>query len=166
MSRTEFVIATAIILFVAFCLGWFANWLIHRFTRIASSDVAELDRMSQELHEAEETRDQAITYLQQLEAELTNQLAQTEAELAAAMEQGEAHQIKRGQDRMEGLARGYVAFATDNPALFQLMFGPMVSDLADSPTLFEAGSRAYQLMETAVAERMQERKTPGQTPVG
>jgi len=39
-----------------------------------------------ELHEAEETRDQAITYMQQREAELTNQLSQTEAELAAAME--------------------------------------------------------------------------------
>ncbi len=86
MSRTEFVIATAIILFVAFCLGWFANWLVHRFTRVAAGDVAELDRMSQELHEAEETRDQAITYLQQREAELTTQLNQTEAELRAAME--------------------------------------------------------------------------------
>lgn len=86
MSRTEFVIATAIILFVAFCLGWFANWLVHRFSRVAQGDVAELDRMSQELHEAEETRDQAITYLQQREAELTNQLAQTEAELSAAMD--------------------------------------------------------------------------------
>lgn len=86
MSRTEFFIATAIILFVCFCLGWFANWLVHRFTRVAAGDVAELDRMSQELHEAEETRDQAITYLQQREAELTNQLSQTEAELRAAMD--------------------------------------------------------------------------------
>jgi prophage endopeptidase len=42
--------------------------------------------MAQELHEAEETRDQAITYLQQREAKLTNQLSQTEAELNAAME--------------------------------------------------------------------------------
>jgi len=86
VTRTEFIIATAIILFVAFCAGWFANWLIHRFTRVARSDVEELDRMAQELHEAEETRDQAITYLQQREAELTNQLSQTEAELSAAME--------------------------------------------------------------------------------
>lgn len=86
MNRTEFVFATAIILFVAFCLGWFANWLLHRFTRVSKSDVGELERMSQELHEAEETRDQAITYLQQREAELTNQLAQTEAELSAAMD--------------------------------------------------------------------------------
>lgn len=86
MSRTEFVIATAIILFVAFCVGWFANWLMHRFLRVAPEDVAELDRMSQELHEAEETRDQAIAYLQQREADLTNQLSQTEAELRAAMD--------------------------------------------------------------------------------
>ncbi|MEO0938975.1 MAG: hypothetical protein AAFY38_12550 [Pseudomonadota bacterium] len=86
MNGSEFVIWTAIVLFVAFCLGWFANWLIGRFTRVAAGDVAELDRMSQELHEAEETRDQAITYLQQREAELTNQLSQTEAELRAAMD--------------------------------------------------------------------------------
>ncbi|SIS55652.1 hypothetical protein SAMN05421759_101399 [Roseivivax lentus] len=86
MNRIEFIITTAIILFVAFCLGWFANWLVHRFTRVSQSDLSELERMSQELHEAEETRDQAITYLQQREAELTNQLAQTEAELSAAME--------------------------------------------------------------------------------
>lgn len=86
MSRTEFIISTAIVLFIAFSLGWLANWLVHRFTRVAQSDVDELERMSQELHEAEETRDQAIVYLQQREAELTNQLSQTEAELAAAME--------------------------------------------------------------------------------
>ncbi|QGX97237.1 hypothetical protein EI983_02680 [Roseovarius faecimaris] len=86
MNRTEFIIATAIVLFVAFCLGWFANWLVHRFIRVSGSDVGELERMAQELHEAEETRDQAITYLQQREAELTNQLSQTEAELAATME--------------------------------------------------------------------------------
>jgi septal ring factor EnvC (AmiA/AmiB activator) len=86
MNRTEFIVATAIILFVAFCMGWFANWLLHRFTRVSKSDVDQLERMSQELHEAEETRDQAITYLQQRESELTNQLAQAEAELSAAME--------------------------------------------------------------------------------
>ena len=86
MSRAEFITATAIVLFVAFCMGWFANWLIQRFTRVSQSDVGELERMSQELHEAEETRDQAITYLQQREAELTNQLSQAEAELRAAMD--------------------------------------------------------------------------------
>lgn len=86
MNRAEFIIATAIILFVAFCMGWFANWLVHRFTRVLPSDVNELERMSQELHDAEETRDQAITYLQQREAELTNQLSQTEAELSATMD--------------------------------------------------------------------------------
>jgi prophage endopeptidase len=86
MSRTEFILSTAIILFVAFTVGWFANWLVHRLSRVRQSDVADLDRMSQELHEAEETRDQAITYLQQREAELSNQLTQTEAELNAAME--------------------------------------------------------------------------------
>jgi biopolymer transport protein ExbB/TolQ len=86
MNRTEFIVATAVILFLAFGLGWFANWLIHRFTRVTQADIGELDRLAQALHEAEETRDQAIIYLQQREAELTNQLSQTEAELRAAMD--------------------------------------------------------------------------------
>lgn len=86
MNRTEFIIATAVILFIAFAMGWFAFWLINRFTRVTRADIGELDRMAQALHEAEETRDQAIIYLQQREAEITNQLSQTEAELRAAMD--------------------------------------------------------------------------------
>jgi hypothetical protein len=86
MNRTEFVIATAIILLIAFALGWFAYWALHRFTRIAGGDMGEMDRLAQALHEAEETRDQAIIYLEQREAELTNQITQTEAELRAAMD--------------------------------------------------------------------------------
>ena len=86
MNRFEFIAVTAVILFVAFALGWFANWLVTRATRVTKAEIGELDRMAQSLHEAEEMRDQAITYLQQREAELTNQLSQTEAELRAAME--------------------------------------------------------------------------------
>jgi phage shock protein A len=86
MNRTEFVIVTAIILFVAFGLGWFAHWLVHRFSRIAGSEMGEVDRLAQSLHEAEEMRDQAILLLEEREAELVSQLAQTEAELRATME--------------------------------------------------------------------------------
>ena len=86
MNRTEFIAVTAIILFVAFALGWFAYWLLHRFTRVSQADMGELERMAQALHEAEETRDQAIAYIQDREAELSNQIAQTEAELRAAMD--------------------------------------------------------------------------------
>ncbi|MCT8158882.1 hypothetical protein [Pseudoruegeria sp. SHC-113] len=86
MNRTEFIAATALILFVAFALGWFANWLVHRFTRVSQADMGELDKMAQSLHEAEETRDEAIIYLQQREAEMTNAQVQLEAELSAAME--------------------------------------------------------------------------------
>ncbi len=86
MNRTEFVIATAIILFVAFMLGWFAHWLVHRFMRVAQADMNEIDHMAHQLHEAEEQRDQAVTFYQQREAEMSNQLTQTEAELRAAMD--------------------------------------------------------------------------------
>ena len=86
MNRSEFIVATAIILFVAFALGWFASWLIHRLTKVSQADMGELEQMAQALHEAEETRDQALIYIENREAELTNQLNQTEAELRAAME--------------------------------------------------------------------------------
>ncbi|GAB1480194.1 hypothetical protein MASR2M74_27690 [Paracoccaceae bacterium] len=86
MNRIEFIIATAIVLLLAFAMGWFTYWLMHRFTRVAGGDMGEMDRLAQSLHEAEEIRDQAIIYLESREAELLNQIAQTEAELRAAME--------------------------------------------------------------------------------
>jgi prophage endopeptidase len=86
MNRTEFILVTAIILMAAFAMGWFAQWLISRFTRVAGGDMGEMDRLATMLHDAEETRDQAILYLEQREAELLNQIAQTEAELRATMD--------------------------------------------------------------------------------
>ena len=86
MDRTEFTIAIAIILLLAFAFGWFTYWLLHRFSRVAGGDMAEMDRLAQSLHEAEESRDHAILYLEQREAELLNQITQTDAELRAAME--------------------------------------------------------------------------------
>lgn len=86
MNRTEFILAIAVILFVAFALGWFASWLVYRFSRVTTSDVAELEEMAKSLHDAEEQRDEAITYLQYREQELTTKLHQTEAELKATMD--------------------------------------------------------------------------------
>ena len=108
MTRTDFIIATTVILFVAFCLGWFANWLVHRFSRVSQADVDQLERMSHELHEAEETRDQAITYLQQREADLTNQIAQTEAELSAAMDglRDARHEAEELRNQLERATAG------------------------------------------------------------
>ena len=85
MNRNEFVIATAIVLMLAFTLGWFAHLVVQRFRRVSAADMGELERLAQSLHEAEETRDQALIYLEQREAELLNQISQTEAELRAAM---------------------------------------------------------------------------------
>lgn len=86
MNRTELIVATAVILFATFALGWFAGWLVNRFTRVTRAEIGELDRMAQALHEAEETRDQALAYLGTREAELENRAAQRDAELRAAMD--------------------------------------------------------------------------------
>lgn len=87
MNRLEFIVAVAAILFVAFALGWFTNWLVHRLHRVGQADLGELDDMTRRLHEAEEARDQAIAYLQQRESELTSQIYRAEGEARTAHEQ-------------------------------------------------------------------------------
>lgn len=86
MNHTEFVAATAIILFVVFMLGWFAHWAVARFSRVTQAEIGELETLAQQLHDAEETRDDALTQLEQREREMASLMSQTEAELAAAME--------------------------------------------------------------------------------
>jgi hypothetical protein len=105
MNRLEFIGATSFILFVAFGLGWFCYWILHRFSRIGEADMNEVDRLAQALHEAEESRDQALIYIEQREAELTNQISQTEAELRAAMDglrdaRHEAEEMRAYIDRL------------------------------------------------------------------
>lgn len=104
MNRTEFIIATTIVLFVAYMLGWFTHWVLHRFTRV-TGDMTEIDRLAQQLHDAEELRDQALAYMETREAELENQLSQTEAELRATMEglrdaRAEAEEMRAYIERM------------------------------------------------------------------
>mgnify|MGYP001813953970 CR=1 FL=1 len=86
MNGPEFIAATAAILFMAFLAGWFTHWLISRITRVTRSDIDDLDKMAQELHQAEEELDRTVIHYQQRDAELTNKLHQTEAELEAAMD--------------------------------------------------------------------------------
>lgn len=87
-------------------------------------------------------------------------------ELAAGMESEVAStEGVRTDGGLVGLARGYVQFATRNPALFQIMFGPALADLLEFPQLAEASARAYTLMELDVTRRMEEAGTSEQTPV-
>lgn len=86
MDRSAFIIATAVALFAAFLLGWFASWLVHRLTRPTAADLGELDRMARQLHDAGIARDRALRDLEGLRAEHATRLAAAEAEAAAAAE--------------------------------------------------------------------------------
>lgn len=86
MNRTELVIIISVAFFLTFLAGWVLRWAYGRLNAVNSINVTEIDDLANRLHEAEEARDQAMTYIQQREWELTNQLTQTEAELKAAME--------------------------------------------------------------------------------
>ncbi len=86
MNRTEFIIATAIILFAVFLLGWLVNALLSRFSRVAPSEMDEAEKLSQKLHDAEQARDRAILDLENREADLTARLSHTSSELRSAMD--------------------------------------------------------------------------------
>ena len=105
MNRTELIVVIAIALFLPFLAGWTLRWAYGRLNRVNSVNVTEIDDLANRLHEAEEARDQAMTYIQQREWELTNQLTQSEAELAAAMEGlGTARrEVGEMQSQMEAL---------------------------------------------------------------
>lgn len=102
MNRTEFIIATAIILFAAFMLGWFASWLIHRLSRVTRAEMGELESMAQQLHDAEEARDSAVDQLEEREAELVSRLSHTASELRAARDE-----LRETHAEIEEL-RGYI----------------------------------------------------------
>ncbi|SDE64210.1 hypothetical protein SAMN05421538_1099 [Paracoccus isoporae] len=84
MTRDDFILATALVLFAAFVLGWLSCWLIGRLTRPGRADLAALPRLTQELHEAERSRDAAIDEAKQREATLHERLAFSGTELANA----------------------------------------------------------------------------------
>lgn len=87
MTRNEFIIATAIMLFAAFILGWFASWLIHRLSRVTRADIGALESMAQQLHDAEEARDSAVQALEDREADLVAKLGTAESEAKSAQDE-------------------------------------------------------------------------------
>ncbi len=90
--------------------------------------------------------------------ELLAQLAtQGFGQLSASMQRG-ADNAAKDEDavanELAGLARGYVEFAMENTALFQLMFGREVGNLLDFPALVAAGSASYSMMASCVARQV------------
>jgi len=70
MDRTELIVATAILLFGAFCLGFLAHWAVNRLSHVSRDDLGELDRLAEQLHAAEEARDTAIAQQKSGEARI------------------------------------------------------------------------------------------------
>ena len=68
MGRTELIIGMTIVLFIAFGLGWFASWLVHRLTRVTQAAISDLDQMAHDLHAAQESLEEATTYFEHREA--------------------------------------------------------------------------------------------------
>ncbi|WBU62831.1 hypothetical protein [Paracoccus aerodenitrificans] len=86
MTRDEFILAAALMLFAAFILGWFGSWLISRVTRPGHPELENHRKLLEDLHEAESARDQAIRDSSRQEATLHERLAFTSSELASSRE--------------------------------------------------------------------------------
>ena len=82
MNREEFIISAAIVLFLAFLLGWLSRWLLQRLDMVSEKDLKDLNKISAALFEAEEDNEKARTR----ELELNKKISQLEAELKAAMD--------------------------------------------------------------------------------
>ena len=82
MNREEFIISAAIVLFLAFLLGWLSRWLLQRLNMVSEKDLKDLNKISAALLEAEE----AIEKAKSRESELNKKISQLEAELKAAMD--------------------------------------------------------------------------------
>ena len=82
MNREEFIISAAIVLFLAFLLGWLSRWLLQRLNMVSEKDLKDLNKISAALLEAEEGNEKA----KNRELELNKKISQLEAELGAAMD--------------------------------------------------------------------------------
>ena len=82
MNREEFIISAAIVLFLAFLLGWLSRWLLQRLNMVSEKDLKDLNNISAALLEAEEANEKAKSR----ESELNKKNLQLEAELKAAMD--------------------------------------------------------------------------------
>ena len=82
MNREEFIISAAIVLFLAFLLGWLSRWLVQRLNMVSEKDLKDLNKISTALLEAEEANEKAKSR----ELELNKKISQLEAELKAAMD--------------------------------------------------------------------------------
>jgi AcrR family transcriptional regulator len=80
--------------------------------------------------------------------------------LDRAMRQKMAGLVDPGQ-RLIASGVGYVAFATENPALFQIMFGATMRGVGAHPEHSAAGARAYATLEQAVQATLGERVGEG-----
>ena len=108
MDRSELVVATAILLFGAFVLGFLTHWLVSRLSHVSTSDLSELEAMAEALHIAEEVRDAAVAERIAIEARLGAQLNQSEAELRGAMDglRAARHEIEALRTELARSGRG------------------------------------------------------------
>ncbi|WP_172326868.1 hypothetical protein [Mangrovicoccus sp. HB161399] len=82
MDRTETLIAIMVLLFGAFLLGFLTHWVVTRLSHVSDAELGQLDSMAEELHRAEEQRDEALARQHRLEHELRSGTGELRSDLA------------------------------------------------------------------------------------
>ncbi len=86
MSQFDLIIFTSVVLFVTFCLGWFAHLLIAKSGHKSDTNQKGGHAMAEAFHKSETEHANIVDQLKERDAELTNKLAQAQAELSATMD--------------------------------------------------------------------------------
>lgn len=89
------------------------------------------------------------------EALLASVAAQGHCEFSAAMCDRMDRAAQEPKPRLIACGVAYVEFATENPALFRLMFGSTIEHCEHYPELVAAGAESYQVLEAAERAVMQ-----------
>lgn len=84
MTRDNLIIAIALVLFAAFLLGWFSCWLVGRISRPGNAELKALERLAQDLHDAEAALERVTGEGQEREATMHERLAFSTSELTTA----------------------------------------------------------------------------------
>ncbi len=97
------------------------------------------------------------------EALLAALAAEGFAGLATALSAAESQPRRTARARLVEQGVAYVAFARENPALFRVMFGPVLGRKAEYPELLAAAGAALGVLQRAVTRVVGERKAAAGT---
>lgn len=86
MDRNEFIIAVMVLLSGSYLLGFLTHWIVTRLSRVSDAEISQLDELAEDLHRAEDERDQARADRHRLDIETRAKIGELRSELVSTQE--------------------------------------------------------------------------------